>query len=270
MKPEQTLLSNIEKLAQTDLVLAYSGGVDSALLLKLLHTACQKKGTACYPVIVDSTLGDPKEVKEAVQLAQTIGCLPTVLNANPLESAGIQHNPINRCYLCKRYLFGLIVDFAKDKGITTIVDGTNADDLTVYRPGIKALSEYGIKSPLAEANMSKVKVRQLAGARQLSVSQKPSSPCMATRFPYGALLTLESFQSLIQAERYLQSLGFYNVRVRKYDVLARIEVDAAHLERIVALKDEIIPKMKTFGFIYVTLDLEGFRSGSMDLIEETK
>lgn len=262
----EELLSRIEKLAFEDVVLAYSGGVDSALLLKLFWDACQKKGSAFYAVTIDSTLGHLEEVKEASRFAKSIGCETIVLKADPLKEAGLKQNPVNRCYLCKHYLFGLIVRFAKEKGARVIVDGTNADDLKVYRPGLKALSEYQIESPLAAANMTKAMVRQMAKDYGLTVSQKPSSPCLATRFPYGATLTEGDFKAVVQAESCLNALGFDNVRVRKYDQLARIEVQSKDFEKIIAFKEEIITKFKTFGFIYVTLDIEGFRSGSMDLV----
>ena len=180
------------------------------------------------------------------------------------EEAGIKNNPVDRCYLCKKYLFSSLKEVAKELNVATILEGTNEDDLHVYRPGIKALGELGIKSPLAEAKFTKSEVRKLAEKYDISVANRPSTPCLATRFPYGTELSYESMRKVEEAEEYLRSLDLYNVRVRLHDDIGRIEVDDEGLETVILNKKDIISFFKSRGIEYVTIDLEGFRSGSMD------
>ncbi len=258
----QQLLACMKQYAEEDLVIAFSGGVDSSLLLKL---ACEAaKNTTVYAVTIQSELQPQNDLEIARNVAMETGAEHVVLTIHELQEAGIQTNPKDRCYLCKKYLFGQIQQFAAQKGIKRILEGTNEEDLHKYRPGIRAIRELGILSPLAAAGMTKQEVRTLANEYGISVANRPSAPCLATRFPYGTTLSLEALVRVEQAEQYLHELGFWNVRVRVHGEIVRIEVGKEELLEVIAEKEKIISYLKTLGYHYITLDLEGFRSGSMD------
>lgn len=258
----QKLLACMEQYAKEDVVVAFSGGVDSSLLLKL---ACQAaKNTTVYAVTIQSELQPQNDLEIAKTVAMEMGAKHVVLTIHELREAGIQTNPKDRCYLCKKYLFGQILQFAAQKGITQILEGTNEEDLHKYRPGIRAIQELGIFSPLAAVGMTKEEVRTLANEYGISVANRPSAPCLATRFPYGTMLSLEALTKVEQAEQYLRALGFRNIRVRVYGEIVRIEVGNDQLMEAVAKRENINSYFKTLGYHYITLDLEGFRSGSMD------
>ena len=175
------------------------------------------------------------------------------------------HNPVDRCYLCKKHMFEKICRKSEQLGAAAVIDGTNGDDTKEYRPGIRALKELGIKSPLMELGITKQEVRSLAAEYGISTAAKPSSPCMATRFPYGTKLDYDMIRKAERLEDELKEMGFYNVRARIHDSLARLEVDVEDLEKAVRMKDRIVRCTKALGYTYVTLDLEGFRSGSLDI-----
>ncbi len=258
----QKLLACMEQYAKEDVVVAFSGGVDSSLLLKL---ACEAaKNTTVYAVTIQSELQPQNDLEIAKTVAMEMGAKHVVLTIHELREAGIQTNPKDRCYLCKKYLFGQILQFAAQKGITQILEGTNEEDLHKYRPGIRAIQELGIFSPLAAVGMTKEEVRTLANEYGISVANRPSAPCLATRFPYGTMLSLEALTKVEQAEQYLRALGFRNIRVRVYGEIVRIEVGNDQLMEAVAKRENINSYFKTLGYHYITLDLEGFRSGSMD------
>ena len=258
----QKLLACMEQYAKEDVVVAFSGGVDSSLLLKL---ACEAaKNTTVYAVTIQSELQPQNDLEIAKTVAMEMGAKHVVLTIYELREAGIQTNPKDRCYLCKKYLFGQILQFAAQKGITQILEGTNEEDLHKYRPGIRAIRELGIFSPLAAVGMTKEEVRTLANEYGISVANRPSAPCLATRFPYGTMLSLEALTKVEQAEQYLRALGFRNIRVRVYGEIVRIEVGNDQLMEAVAKRENINSYLKTLGYHYITLDLEGFRSGSMD------
>ena len=176
-------------------------------------------------------------------------------------------NPENRCYLCKRRLFSCLKEFAEERKITCILDGTNEDDLHVYRPGIQALGELGIISPLAELHITKAEVKALASMYGISVASRPSTPCMATRIPYGMELNYDILARIGEGEAFLREMFSGNVRLRLHKNVARIELDPECLEQAVMKREQVISRLKELGFSYVTLDL-GFRSGSMDLFAE--
>lgn len=251
--------------AREDIILAFSGGVDSGLLLYMACEATKKTGHKVYAVTVKTTLHPCGEVEQAAAMAKTAGAEHIVVEVDELENAGVMDNPKDRCYRCKKYIFTRLRELAAQKNITNVLDGTNEDDLHVYRPGIRALKELGIKSPLASCQMTKQEVRALAASYGLFVAAKPSAPCLATRFPYGTALSYEKMQQVDQAEGYIRSLGYYNVRVRVHGDIARIEVDDKDLEKIIVQRKEILARMRELGYLYVALDLAGFRSGSMDL-----
>ena len=219
----EALLGRIAEYALEDMIIAFSGGVDSSLLLKLACDAVVKTGKKVYGILLHTMLHPKAELKEAESVAKEAGALFRVLRIDELEGAGIEENPVDRCYRCKRYLFRELQKEAELLGVSRILEGTNEDDLHVYRPGIRAVRELGIVSPLADAGLTKSDVRRLAGEYGISVSGKPSTPCLATRFPYGVRLTYEAMRKVEQGESYLRSLGLGNVRLRVHGNLARLE-----------------------------------------------
>ena len=260
----EALLGRIAEYALEDMIIAFSGGVDSSLLLKLACDAVVKTGKKVYGILLHTMLHPKAELKEAESVAKEAGALFRVLRIDDLEGAGIEENPVDRCYRCKRYLFRELQKEAELLGVSRILEGTNEDDLHVYRPGIRAVRELGIVSPLADAGLTKSDVRRLAGEYGISVSGKPSTPCLATRFPYGVRLTYEAMRKVEQGESYLRSLGLGNVRLRVHGNLARLEVDTDDIGRVTERREDIAGYLKNLGYNYVTLDLEGFRTGSMD------
>lgn len=261
---------------------AFSGGVDSALLLK---TACMAAGKkeAIYAITVMTRLHPAKDMEEASSMAEEFGVPHKMLEIDELAETGIETNPVNRCYLCKLGIFRKIKDLAKELGAGCILEGTNADDLRQYRPGIRALEELGIISPLAECSLVKGEIRELAEYLGISVANRPSAPCLATRLPYGTRIDYELLARIDEGERYLRGLGCYNVRLRVHELtteannrpwggkewLARIEVDAGDLPKLLDHRSETVDKIKGLGFERVSVDLEGFRSGSMDMFERS-
>ena len=264
-KKEQELEILLENAAREDTVLAFSGGIDSALLLFLLCEKARAWHTKVYAVTIHAMLHPSYELVLAKELAEGAGAIHAVIEVDELEEAGISENPIDRCYRCKRYLFQKLKAFAEEKKVSCILEGTNEDDLHVYRPGIRAVKELGIKSPLAEVHMTKEEVRRLAKERGIPVAGRPSTPCLATRFPYGTKLDREAMKRVEQAESYIRSLGFYNVRLRVHGEIARLEIDAADMGKFLDFRKEIAGFLKNLGYGYATLDMEGFRSGSMDI-----
>lgn len=262
---KERLIRLIEGYTRQDTVVAFSGGVDSTLVLKMACGAAQKNGKKVYAATIHTRLHPLKEIEETKDICREIGAEHIILKVDELKEAGIMDNPVNRCYLCKKQIFLKIKEKASELGAGTILEGTNEDDLHVYRPGIKALRELGIVSPLAEAGLCKKEVRTLAAEYGLKTSSKPSAPCLATRFPYGTALDYEKLARVEKGEDYLKALGFQNVRLRIHDDTARIEVDENAFERLTEHRKEIIARLKELGYVYITLDLEGFRSGSMDV-----
>ena len=262
---KSALLEEISEYTKKDVILAFSGGVDSSLLLKLLCQAALINKTRVYAVTIHTTLHPVYEIAIAKQVAQEAGAIHSVIEVDEMAEAGITDNPMDRCYRCKKYLFTRLKKMAEERLIDTMLEGTNEDDLHVYRPGIRAVKELGIKSPLAEVHMTKAEVRRMAKEYGISVAMRPSTPCLATRFPYGTRLSYENMQKVEQAEDYLRKMGFYNVRLRVHDEIARIEVDAKDMDKLLTNRMEVIAYLKSLGYSYVTLDLEGFRSGSMDI-----
>lgn len=260
----EVLKKIIASYVKENVMVAFSGGVDSSLILKLSCEAAKESGHKVFAVMLKTMLHPAKEVDQARTVAKEVGADFFVLQMDELNKAGILKNPVDRCYLCKKYLFGELKKEAEKLGARIILEGTNEDDLHVYRPGIRAIKELGIISPLAEAKMTKQDVRALAEEYGISVSKKASTPCLATRFPYGTFLSYEKMHKVEQGEGFLKSLGMYNVRLRVHEDVARIEVDAADMDKVIINRLEIAAYLKTLGYRYITLDVEGFRSGSMD------
>ena len=261
---KELLRKHMAEYMAEDAIVAFSGGVDSSLLLKLACDASRVTGKKAYGILLHTMLHPKAELEEAERVAQETGAVFRVLKIDELEGAGIVDNPADRCYLCKRYLFGELIREAGQLGVSRILEGTNEDDLHVYRPGIRAVRELGIISPLADAGFTKADVRRLAGEYGISVSKKPSTPCLATRFPYGVRLSYEEMRKVEQGEAYLRSLGLGNVRLRVHDKLVRLEVDRDDIGKIMERREDAAAYLRRLGYVYITLDLEGFRSGSMD------
>ena len=262
---KKALKKLLASYAKENLILAFSGGVDSSLLLKMCVEASQKTGKKVYGVTAHTSLHPSADLDIAKRVCQEAGAEHIIVHVDELLEAGIERNPINRCYLCKRCIFAKIKELSVSLGISLILEGTNEDDLHVYRPGIQALKELSIISPLAICGITKEEVRKLAAEYDISVADRPSTPCMATRFPYGSLLDYGELKKVEMGEDWLRSRGYYNVRLRVHGDIARIEVDEKDLSKIVEERNDIILKMKELGYAYVTIDLEGFRSGSMDV-----
>lgn len=254
-----------------NLVVAYSGGVDSALVLRLALEAAEGNPVRVWAVTARTALHPLGEWQEAGQTAKKLGAVHRLIDVDELREAGIEDNPVNRCYLCKKTIFSKIkADILSEVPLserTLFLDGTNADDLKEYRPGLQALAELGIVSPLAVAGLTKPEVRQMAEEYGLPSAQKPSSPCLITRIPYGQKVDYGTLRRIDEGEKFIRSLGFGNVRLRCHGDIARLEVDGEALPKLTDPKnrESVVKHLKGLGFGYITLDLEGFRSGSMDV-----
>ena len=247
-----------------DICVAFSGGVDSSVLLAAAVKAAAKEGRHVYAVTFHTKLHGMGDLEEAKKVAAELGAIHRIIEVDELEQAGISHNPRNRCYLCKKALFVHLKELAASVGAAHCAEGTNEDDLHSWRPGLAALKELGIESPLAELGITKALVRQLAEDWGVSVAHRPSSPCMATRLPYGTALDYELLSRIDRGEQWLRSRLGGNVRLRLHGDVARIEVDRENMTRALELASEAVEQLKTLDFHYIALDLEGFRSGSMD------
>ena len=258
------LEARMEQLAREDICLAFSGGVDSSLLLKAAADAAAHTGSRVYAVTFDSRLHPSCDLEIARRVAGELGGIHEVITVDELEQEAIKNNPVNRCYLCKRHLFLKLTELAETRGIRHILDGTNEDDMHVYRPGIRALKELGILSPLAELHITKAQVKAMASEYGISVASRPSTPCMATRLPYGALLDYEVLERIGEGESYVRTIIPGNVRLRLHGDIVRLELDTEAFGVFMERREEIVSRLKEMGFVYITLDAEGFSSGSMD------
>ena len=268
-KTEQ-LEAIMDELTDQDMALAFSGGVDSSLLLKMAADRAAKKGTKVWAVTFNSRLHPSCDLENARKVTGELGGIHVILEIDELEMEEIRSNPVNRCYLCKRNLFRTLMAFAKEKGVEVLAEGTNEDDLHVYRPGIQAVRELGIRSPLAEAGLTKEEVRRLAAACGISAASRPSTPCMATRLPYGARMDYEILKKIEAGEEILRRMIGGNVRLRLHGQVVRIETDPERFSLALEKREEVVRQLKELGFVYITLDLEGFRSGSMDVGLESR
>lgn len=242
---------------------AFSGGVDSTLLLKVAHDVLGDDVlavTGCSPSIPS------REIEETKAFCRQEGIEHELVNTHEFEIEGFDHNPKDRCYHCKRELFACIQQVAKARGITVLAEGSNVDDEGDYRPGMKAIDEMHVESPLRKAGLTKADVRELARRLGLSAWDKPSFACLNSRFAYGDLITSDLLAMVDSAEQAIRDQGFPQVRVRVQDKTARIEVPQADIERLVAapLRQNIVSSLKKAGFSFVSIDLEGYRTGSMN------
>jgi pyridinium-3,5-biscarboxylic acid mononucleotide sulfurtransferase len=244
-------------------VLAYSGGVDSSLLLR---AASEVMGSHLIAVTAVSETYPAGELTAAEEFARSQGVMHRVLHTEELDSESFVRNTPDRCYHCKKELFEKLRHMAESEGISTVIEGSNTDDLRDYRPGRKAALEFSVRSPLVEVGISKAEVRELARTLKLAVWDKPSLACLSSRIPYGTRITPEILETIQSAEDQLRVLGFRQVRVRHHGETARIELSRADFGRL--LKDEMAAQvtgaLKKLGYTYVCLDLEGYRTGSMN------
>ena len=239
---------------------AFSGGVDSTLLLRAAHEAMGEK---CVAVTVRSAFFPETEAEAAAEIC--LGVQQIVLETDVLALPGVAENPPERCYLCKRAILAMIRDAAARRGFTEIVEGSNADDALDYRPGEKAIRENGVRSPLLEAHLTKAEVRALSRRLGLPTADKPAMACLATRFPTGTALTEEGLRRAEAAEQYLSSIGLTQKRVRVHGDTARIEALPEEFALLTGRAAEVDAKLKALGFRFVSLDLGGYRTGSMNL-----
>lgn len=256
--------------AQNDLCIAFSGGVDSSLLLVLACEAAEKTGKKVYALTMDTVLHPKSDLEIAKKVLAMTNAEHVILKVDELTVPEIRNNPFHRCYLCKKELYSRMLQFAEKNGVLSLLDGSNADDKNVYRPGLQAVKELGVHTPLADAGLTKKEVRLLAERYRLPVAFRPSTPCLATRLPYGAELDVALLEKIGEAEQQIHAWGYENVRVRVHGEIVRLEVDEKDFERMLYHYKKIVTYLKKRGFRYITLDLEGFRSGSMDEIIEKK
>lgn len=242
---------------------AFSGGVDSTFLLKTAHDTL---GTDSVLALTARSAAFPAfELEDAVSFCEAEGIRQRVIESQEVDIQGFSENPPDRCYICKKAKFSKIRSIAREEGMNFVCDGTNASDAADYRPGMRALEELDIQSPLREAGLTKAEIRELSRGLGLATWQKPSYACLASRFPYGERITIEKLKQVGRAEQFLMDRGFRQMRVRVHgEDLARIEVMPEDMDRLLALREEITSALRSLGYIYVSMDLRGFRSGSMN------
>lgn len=248
-------------LASTDsAVVALSGGVDSAVVLAAAAAVVPRVLAATGTSVAYA----PEDLEAARQIAALLGVehvhLPTRETTDPRYTV----NSPQRCFFCKTELYGKLRELAATRGLVAVLDGTNASDLADFRPGLRAADEIGVRSPLREAGLHKAEVRAIAKLLDLPVWDKPASPCLASRFPYGEAITAEKLTMVAAAERHLRALGFRDLRVRHHGNVARIEVPAVDMATLLAHADHVVAALKAIGYVYVAMDLQGLRSGALN------
>ena len=258
-KKLENLKENLRTLGS--LAVAFSGGVDSTFLLKVAHEVLGDKVIA---VTATSEFFPARETFEAVEFCRAENIKQIIFNENILSVENISQNPPDRCYICKKAVFTKILEIAAENNISYVAEGSNMDDTGDYRPGLKAIAELKIKSPLREAELYKSEIRQFSKELNLKTFDKPSFACLASRFVYGDNISSEKLKQVDAAEQFLFEKGFKQFRVRIHNNLARIEILPAEFEKLLNLREEIVSKFKSYGFNYVTLDLQGYRVGSMN------
>ncbi|MBN7772730.1 ATP-dependent sacrificial sulfur transferase LarE [Clostridium aminobutyricum] len=243
--------------------IAFSGGVDSTFLL---FAAKEALGNRAIAITANSDLFPEREHKEALDFAKKYHMKQIVFDVDEFEIEGFANNPENRCYLCKKTIFSQIKKLAKENGALYVAEGSNMDDNGDYRPGMKAIAELEIKSPLRQVGLYKEEIRELSKKLGLPTWEKPSFACLASRFVYGEKITREKLQIVGKAEQFLLDLGFRQVRVRLHHNIARIETDSFELDRFLnkEMRELVNNRLKELGFQYISLDLQGYRTGSMN------
>ncbi len=245
-------------------VVAFSGGVDSSLLLSTAASVIGRE--MVLAVSFKSMLNLQGEIENAAQLTADLNIEHRIIDFDPCSEPDFTANPPERCYICKRMLFSRLLALAEDEGFQSVLEGSNADDIDDYRPGLKAVKELGVRSPLLEAGLGKTEVRFLSRQEGLPTWDKPSAACLASRIPYREKITPEKLEQVASAEAFIRGLGIEgNLRVRMHGSLARLELDEKAFNLAAARRKEIREKLKVLGFTYVTLDLSDFRSGSFNM-----
>lgn len=267
-KLPQDILLKFEKLKEIlsdmgKVLIAFSGGVDSTFLLKVAQDVL---GENVLAVIASSETYPGREREEAVRLAQMLNVRYMVIDTEELDNPDFSSNPPERCYFCKKELFSKLKDIADAEDIPYVLDGSNYEDTTDFRPGIKAAEELKVRSPLKEARLLKKEIRQLSKKLDLPTWNKPSFACLSSRFPYFSEIEPDSLKQIDQAEEFLRGLGFKQIRVRHHGQTARIEIEQDEFPKIIksGIREEVVENFKRLGYTYVTLDLAGYRTGSMN------
>ena len=255
----EKLKNYLTELNEQGLCLAFSGGIDSTLLLYL----CRDMNVLVITFKTDFQTDE--EINEAKTLCKKYNVKQLIIQTDILQNPQINNNPKDRCYHCKKMLFETALEKMQQKGIKFLIDGTNFDDLDTYRPGRKALEELNVISPFAKFEITKHEIRNYAKECGIEVFDKPSTPCLATRLPYNTKITKENLKIIEKGELILKNNGFTNCRLRLYNDTARIEIPQQQFNELIEKKDDLISSFKKLGLKYLTLDIEGLRSGSMDI-----
>ena len=245
-------------------VVAYSGGVDSTFLLK---AAVDTLGAENVLACISAGMAEPSnQLARAEKLAEQIGVQLEVIDIDELSDPNFVANKADRCFHCKSHICKELIDIAKERRFENVIFGTNFDDLDDFRPGNRAMKVFGIRSPLAEAKLTKEDIRRLSRRMNLPTADQPASPCLASRIAYGLEITEERLKQIDKAEEFLRSFGFVEFRVRHHDMIARIEVNPRDIEKVTTepCRSKIVEKLKSLGFKFITVDLQGFRSGSLN------
>ncbi len=244
-------------------LVAFSGGVDSTFLLRVAHDVL---GDRCVALTTRSPTTPVEDLDAADALARAMGVEHVVVDADELAIPGYAANPVNRCYFCKDNLFAVCEVEAARRGLGIVLDGANLDDLGDHRPGLQAAAAKGVRHPLIEAGLGKADIRLASRRLGLPTWDRPASPCLSSRFPYGTPTTAERLERVAAAERFLRATGFRELRVRFHDQVARLEVPVSEMSRLLVpeTREAVVRELKRLGFAYVALDLQGFRSGSLN------
>ena len=258
-----TLVNNL--IQMESVIVAYSGGVDSAFLAAIANEVLGDKAIAVTAV---SPSLAPSELEEAKTLASELGLNFMTLNTKEVEREDYQANNPDRCFFCKDELYSHLIRYAEEEGYKFVLNGTNKDDLGDYRPGIEAAKQYGVLSPMVDVNLTKEEIRLLSKDMDLNTWDKPAQACLSSRIPYGTTVTVEALTKIAKAEHFLRTKGFKQLRVRHHDTIARIEMEPTDFQDLISepLRTEITEAFKDYGYSYVTLDMDGFRSGSLNEI----